>query len=317
MKGFENREESINTSLPHIQINIQGVSLRCLLDTGSEASYINENLINAMISRKIGTIRKTNKLIIVSATKKKIAVIDRIFLTEFRLGKCNVSGEFLIIKGLPRDGIIGLDLLRKINAVIDIEKELLCLKNGNIPWMENKVMEEIIINCIMMENEIDYNENKIEIDEVDDINNVEDVNRIEIDCPQEYLQFARDVFKKNILTIDKTPRCALKYEHKLEDQVACKIKEMSPTNWCQWMNVRRKGDIILLPYIPILILNNSKQFYIPELMRFLISCYCRLPTLEWTMEALEMGKKYRRATQHQKCPSPKNEWVCKRGAGVS
>lgn len=145
-------------------------------------------------------------------------MVDKVLLVEFRLGEESMVGEFLIINGLPRDGIIGMDILRKINAKIDVEKELLSWKNTHIPWLEGGYVEEIILNNVMIEN--DNSKNEMEYDRFmeingDEINNIEDVDHVRIDCPQQYDEFVRNVFKNNLPLVDDTPR-STRYEHTLE-----------------------------------------------------------------------------------------------------
>lgn len=319
MEKYYDNEKNVNTALPHVVVNIQGIKLKFLLDTGSEASYINENLMNIFSNRKIGLIKKANKITIVCANKKKIAVVDKVFIVEFKMGEMYINGEFLVMNGLPRDGIIGLDLMRKIKAKIDIEKELLCIKDTNIPWLNNnsfnknddegdiddkKIYEEIILNCLMKENELEDNILEDSNDEKDELMNVEEVNQIPIECPQIYMNFIQELFRQNLSIVDETARCAIKYEHHLEvdetkpfkfktypipkcleEQVQCEINkllkdEIIEKGITRYINpllvVRKKceGQIRLVLDARLLNSITKKQFETPLNIETLLSKCC-------------------------------------------
>ncbi|KAK9728857.1 hypothetical protein QE152_g16991 [Popillia japonica] len=137
------------------------------------------------------------KITIVSATSKVIAIINKSLHVQFSLGEKQMMGEFLVIRGIPRDGVLGMDILKEIEAIVDVKKERLVSENGLIPWIKEELDNEVILNCMRVKGNLE--------EEYDFENMV-------INCPQE-LQKGKGC---NQTLVDASPRCAVQYEHVLE-----------------------------------------------------------------------------------------------------
>ncbi|KAK9745805.1 hypothetical protein QE152_g6619 [Popillia japonica] len=112
-----------------------------------------------------------------------------------------MMGEFLVIRGIPRDGILGMDILKEIEAIVDVKKETLVLEDGLIPWIKEECDDEVILNCMRVKGNLE--------EEYDFENMV-------INCPQELQSFVKEIFRCNQTLVDASPRCAVQYEHVLE-----------------------------------------------------------------------------------------------------
>lgn len=196
--------------MPHINIVIGGKKTIALIDSGAQASLISAQFLeDNRVS--IGSLRPTKAINIVTATRKRIATVNKIITCEIRIGEVTCVSEFLVLPGLQKDCIIGIDILKKCNVIINVRDELVQFNGENIPWVaETDVIDETVEHCI----------NNIII------KNANDIRDLDINCDKNHLAFVRTILEKNLELINDIPTLARGYEHKLQvdETVSLRVK---------------------------------------------------------------------------------------------
>ncbi|KAG0434375.1 Protein DDI1 like protein [Dictyocoela muelleri] len=100
----------------YIECNINGKKLKCVIDTGSTHSIINSEIFNTL-NLKVYEISKIS-LKTASNTKIESTKIAKCQISFLEYPKARFNAEFLIMKDLPVDIIIGNIFLRENKATI-------------------------------------------------------------------------------------------------------------------------------------------------------------------------------------------------------
>ncbi len=129
------REEGYHIFLP---IKIFGQEVRMLLDTGASRTVFDEGIIKG-ISSELDLEENEDKATGLGSNTVDnfVAVIDlleigTLSVTDYQVGVLNlthVNESYDNMGALPIAGVLGSDLLVKFKAVIDLEKEMLTLRD--------------------------------------------------------------------------------------------------------------------------------------------------------------------------------------------
>jgi len=92
------------------EIKVNGVSVKAQIDTGTDMTYIDEDLLRAM-----GLV-STQKMNASLAGRMDIPI--NLYIAEIKIRGCSI---FQVVGG-GKTNIIGNDILQKFNAVVDEEK---------------------------------------------------------------------------------------------------------------------------------------------------------------------------------------------------
>lgn len=177
-----------------------------LIDSGSEASLVNVNLISKYsdLKNKIITIPKIN---LIGANNKKLYDTNKMIIMEVNVNNKIIIMELLIVPGVITDIVIGFDILNKYNCIINYETRKICIKGNWIKFeekLEEKEHSKILNLCIEDENKGSYEEKK------------ENIADIIIDCEEEYREEIRSLIKKYSNLIKEEMRVAKDFIHKIE-----------------------------------------------------------------------------------------------------
>ena len=116
---------------PHIDINIYGEQYHCLIDTGSSSTVMSESMYNILKVKKPNLLTlPVRGLLCSSALKKSKQRIKYQSFLPVSIGGWTFELLFLFVPNLNSDFIIGTDALESWNAVIDLEKQYLCVKDN-------------------------------------------------------------------------------------------------------------------------------------------------------------------------------------------
>ena len=92
-------------------LNLQGLSLRSLIDTGSELTLINKKIYDTLSNKpKV----QRNHISLHSANGSKMSVLGSVTL-DFKIKGVKFTHNFLVVSDLSRNVILGRDFLVKNN----------------------------------------------------------------------------------------------------------------------------------------------------------------------------------------------------------
>lgn len=210
----EQNKHTSDSQLPIINLKVQNINLKALLDTGAELSLINEKILQQNKQNFDQQTIKISKIRLINATGKKFAESNRVINLNFTVQKQIFNGEFIIVPKLNFDIILGEDILSKLRAKIDLGERILQIKGSTVPIIISKLNKikfnenyDKRVECYTMETptyEINV-KNKI-------LNSPEN---FKIKCPPECNDLVFKILNNYISLINYEPRIAEGYVHKL------------------------------------------------------------------------------------------------------
>lgn len=194
-----------------IETNYNGKDIKILIDTGSEVSLINENLVkifNNVENNKI----KISKIALIGANNKKLCDVSSSFNLNLELENKILNFQLLIVPNMDIDMVIGSDHLSKYKSIINYENKTIRIDGIWIGFSENSCMKSGRINF----NRVDENEERENVGYF--INNIveENNNEVKIDCHDKYYKEIKGMIEKYRGLIKKESRIATKYMHRFE-----------------------------------------------------------------------------------------------------
>jgi len=166
-----------------------------MVDTGSEISIINNNIIqNLSLKDSV----KIPKITLIGASGKKLAETNRLININVKIGNKEFDMAMIVVKDIEKDIILGNDNLSKYNVKINYEKEEVEIEGEKVNFENENSMEE--------EEEININNIEYGIDEVER----------EMDIESEYKEDIENLLKKYDNLLNKEMRFAKNYVHKIE-----------------------------------------------------------------------------------------------------
>ena len=115
-------------SYNYILASVNFINTRILVDTGASRTCISENYLQRIFARQnshqsIKSCTLTNML---SATGTLLKVLGTIEL-DIRINNYMIPQTFYVIRNLHHSCILGIDMLQRCHAVIDVHNRLLRL----------------------------------------------------------------------------------------------------------------------------------------------------------------------------------------------
>lgn len=124
-----------NNGCPYIKIHIDDKEYKMLIDSGAEISVISteyERLIREG-NNNLPTLPLTG-INIFNAFGNKTTKASRQVLLPLRINEHTIQAPFIIIPQLNEGGIIGNDLLDRLKAILDFNKQILTLRSEMAIW---------------------------------------------------------------------------------------------------------------------------------------------------------------------------------------
>lgn len=246
MENVENINNEYGLILIEAKLNNQNIN--ALVDTGSEISLINQNLVEKFENYQ-NKIMKVPKIALLGANNKKIGEVNKIFNANLKFeDEKEVNVQLFIIPNIGLDVIIGSDELGKKNTVIDYEKKKIYINGNWIKFKEEKAQPEI--KSFMYVNREEERRNEEEL---------------KIICNDKYKNEILKVIKENKGLVMKESRRAEKYMHTFEvkdgrsfkartypipyrykDQVKQHLKELMEDNIIERSNTQFINPIVIV-----------------------------------------------------------------------
>lgn len=241
-------EETKNSTLPIISINIQNLKFKALLDTGAELSLINESIIKQHNENFKHNTIKISKINLLNANGKKFAECNKVLNANFIVENETFQGEFVVMPGMKFDVIMGEDILSKLRAKIDLGERILKIDGSTIPIIKlnGKRAEVHTMGQTMYE--------------VNCFDSPENFNLI---CPTKYQRTVQNIMHKYKSLINYEPRFATGYVHhlKVDETKAFKCK-VYPIPY----NHREQVNLEIQNMLDSNIIETSKTNYINPLV---------------------------------------------------
>ena len=111
------------------QILLNSEQVDCLIDSGAFKSFISEQYYKRR-TFQIGKVTSNKRW--VTANGNPIQVLGQTEL-NLQIGACNLNTTFIIAKNLAHDVLIGVDILKPNNFIINYEKNTLTCNSYSIP----------------------------------------------------------------------------------------------------------------------------------------------------------------------------------------
>ena len=118
-----------------VQAQCRDIPVNLLVDTGASISLVNSRFVEiAHLSQSV----RSTKTVIAGLSKKVIPVHGEITL-PILLGNCETNHVFIVCDKLDNEFLIGMDLLHKIEANIDLRRNKLTTRNGEVDFINKPV----------------------------------------------------------------------------------------------------------------------------------------------------------------------------------
>jgi hypothetical protein len=114
----------------YLLTSLNYVNIRLLLDSGASRSCISERTFQRISARKGNTWLRLQKAPastrLLSATGSPLQVIGEVML-DIRLCDYVIPQQFLVIRNLHHNGVLGMDMLQACNANINLQDKTPCI----------------------------------------------------------------------------------------------------------------------------------------------------------------------------------------------
>lgn len=125
----------INTECPYIDVAIGTNQFRTLVDTGSQLSIIDETFLDLCDQKLIRPIQNEQHITLKSVSGHHLKVIKQVQL-RVTLGKVRMYHPFIVVQGLGKDMILGMDFLTLRKAHLDFDHKTLTIGKAVFPLKE-------------------------------------------------------------------------------------------------------------------------------------------------------------------------------------
>ena len=152
---FETLSDEFIYPLPRVIINIKGVNVNFIVDSGANRSYISENIFE-----KLG-LKITHDKITFQTANKTFSETSGAFRYEIKFRNFKTDIKFHVSKNIPVEGLLGMDFLSEFS--INLHEKILIHKSGEIlRFFEH---EKLSINLLNFSgNETDGENNVLFVD---------------------------------------------------------------------------------------------------------------------------------------------------------
>lgn len=144
-------------SCPEIKLEISGVPVQALVDTGSEVSCISQELYERYraVFEKVPTLPVMGQIIKGATGEKSKRIKIQIWVT-IQIADIRKNAALLVIPGLVKECIIGYDILHELKLILDAGEEKLTdqIKSQNIKFHTAEInQEKLVISSVICDEE--------------------------------------------------------------------------------------------------------------------------------------------------------------------
>lgn len=188
-----------------------------LIDTGSEASLIQEELVYKL-EIPSSDIHKIPKTSLINARGKKICEVKEVAIIPLTIQGIEMTMQLIIVPDMESEVIIGNDELDRNQIIIDYKNKEIQVKEVIIKMNDRELYEE--------NNEVISNKKNVHTIQHKIIDNIS--RYADIQCDMECKEDVINILKEHSGLINKERRIASKYEHKIKMK---NLKEFRTRNY--------------------------------------------------------------------------------------
>lgn len=206
--GNKIRTSSDQIRQEELEGTIKNIKLKILIDTGSQISLINQQIINDNYQELGKCTMNIKKIQVFTANNKKNSEIGKLYSGIIKINGEEMYVNLLLMANMNIDVIIGVDTLFQIEAKLSLKDRVLVVNKKKIQFFQT---EEVHSKDKGL-----YCQLKICSEETDTQNQQFKTVIENITCPEDFKEQITQILKRYENVIDNTPIIANHYEHKIE-----------------------------------------------------------------------------------------------------
>ena len=144
----------VSEECPYINIHIGTHQFRPLLDTGAQLSLVSEEFLELCEQKFIKPTQNAVDVTLRSASGHTLEA-TRIVQIRITLGKVRTYHDFIVVKDLKHDMILGIDFLNARKAILDFDSQTMVIKNSVYPLKTKAGQEKSEINLVRIAEDVD------------------------------------------------------------------------------------------------------------------------------------------------------------------
>ena len=186
---------------PTITLQLENITTRALIDSGSQISCVSEQFYdqNASILSRVPSLPVVGTSVIGATGGRPVKLRKQIY-AEFNMGRLRSNGVFVIVPRLTKTCIIGVDILEPLEGIINFKHNELTVRNLEVEQIMSTSSEgpreELVEMCCMSKANVDKTDDEEFEDQLENkVSNIAGITRKERARYSELIRRYREIFR--------------------------------------------------------------------------------------------------------------------------